>query len=92
MDPIFQYTFSKEKYWAMSLGAPLRIPGQTGNSDPKDMKEEAPISEVFPKLFNTHWLVSHKFTHRAVQDALKEDPKVKVRYEDEYTTVFEFLP
>jgi hypothetical protein len=56
------------------------------------MKEEAPISEVFPKLFNTRWLVSHKFTHRAVQDALKEDPKVKVRYEDEYTTVFEFLP
>jgi len=92
MDPIFQYTFSREKYWAMSLGAPLRIPGQTGTRNPKEMQEESPVSEVYPKLFNTRWLVLHRYTNRALQDALKEDPKAKVRYEDEYAIVFEFLP
>lgn len=92
MDPIFQYAFSKETYWAMSLSAPLRIPGETGTSNPKELKDEAPISEVFPKVFKTRWLVTHKFNYRAIQDALKEDPKVKVRYEDEYATVFEFIP
>ena len=92
MDPIFQYTFSKEKYWAMSLGAPLRIPGETGTSNPKELKDEKPISEVFPKVFDTRWLIAHKLTYRAVRDALKEDPKVKLRYEDDYAMVFEFLP
>ena len=92
MDPIFQYTYSKDLYWAMSLGAPLRIPGETGTGNPKDLGEEKPVSEVFPKLFKTRWLITHTFTQPALQEALKADPKVKVRYEDDTARVFEFLP
>jgi hypothetical protein len=92
MDPIFQYTYSKETYWAMSLTAPMRIPGQTGTDDPKKLGEEEPISIVYPKLFKTRWLITHKFTSPAMQDALKEDPKVKIRFEDDYARVYEFLP
>ena len=92
MDPIFQYTYSKEKYWAMSLGAPLRIPGETGTGNPKELQEERPVSQVYPELFKTRWMITHRFTNPAMQDALKQDPKVKIRYEDENARVFEFLP
>lgn len=92
MDPIFQYTYSQETYWAMSVGAPLRIPGETGTHNPKEMKDEKPISEVYPSVLKTRWMITSKLTQIAVQDALKDDPKTKLRYEDEYTRIYEFLP
>ncbi len=92
MDPIFQYKFSTRTYWEMTTVAPMRIPGQVGPANPKSLADEKPISEVWPTELKTRWIVAAKTWNRAVHDALNEDPKIKIRYEDINAVVYEILP
>jgi hypothetical protein len=91
MDPIFQYQYSPQKYWQMTLYAPFRKPGFSGNNSPVLNKSEERISVVFPRELGTKWLVIGADYYEDCQKVLKKDPLAKIRYEDENVRIYEFL-
>lgn len=83
MDPIFQYTYDKQKYWLMNLAAPGRDLGTTSTSNPLDTFDgEAPVSELYPRLMKAKYLVTSTGRNAAFHEAIMKDKNVKLVFDD----------
>ncbi|MBS1702013.1 MAG: hypothetical protein JST12_10160 [Armatimonadetes bacterium] len=92
-DPIFQYTYSPETYWMMTINASGRDLGKTSKYNPLIVPDkEEPISTVWPRDLKTKWMIVGRHWGEAIQTELKQDPHVKLRYEDDHARIYEFVP
>jgi hypothetical protein len=90
MDPVFQYRYNPETYWLMTLTCAGRELGQTSRYNPlKEPGKEEPISIAWPRDLKTTWLICAAKYNKDFQDAFKQDPAVKLVYQDSAVHVYQ---
>jgi hypothetical protein len=94
MDPVFQYRRSPENYWLMTVNAPGRMLGRTSPFNPMKKLDEGEdlISTLWPEKLQARYMVIATSWNRPLQEELKNDPKTKMVYRDDFAIVYEFSP